>query len=45
MVGIATWTMLGVVLVTRANTQGLVDDISISPYHLVGYAALLTLAA
>jgi Tol biopolymer transport system component len=36
--------MLGVVLVTRANTQGLVDDISISPYHLVGYAALLTLA-
>jgi TolB protein len=44
-VGLAAWTMLGVLLVTRANNLRLVDDISISPYHLVGYAALLTLAA
>ena len=29
---------------TRANNLGLVEDISFSPYHLVGYAALLTLA-
>ena len=44
-VGLAAWVMLGVLLVTRANNLGLVDDISISPYHLVGYAALLVLAA
>ena len=43
-VGLAAWAMAGVLLVTRANNLGLVDDISISPYHLVGYAALLTLA-
>jgi Tol biopolymer transport system component len=43
--GLAAWTTLGVLLVTRANNFGLVDDISISPYHVVGYAALLTLAA
>ena len=42
-VGLAAWTTLGVVLVTRANNFGLIDDISISPYHLVGYAALLVL--
>jgi TolB protein len=42
--GLAAWATVGVLLVTRANNQGLVDDISISPYHLVGYAALLTLA-
>ena len=44
-VGLATWVTLGVLLVARANNQGLVDDISFSPYHVVGYAALLTLAA
>ena len=43
-VGLAAWATLGVLLVTRANNLGLVDDISISPYHLVGYAALATLA-
>jgi len=43
-VGLAAWVELGVLLVTRANNQGLVEDISISPYHLVGYAALLVLA-
>ena len=37
--------MVGVLLVTRANAQGLLDDITISPYHVVGYAALLTLGA
>jgi Tol biopolymer transport system component len=42
-VGIAAWTTLGVLLVTRADNLGLVDDITISPYHLVGYAALATL--
>ena len=43
-VALAAWATLGVLLVSRANNQGLVDDISISPYHLVGYAALLVLA-
>jgi Tol biopolymer transport system component len=43
-VGLAAWATLGVLLVTRANNLGLVDDISISPYHVVGYAALLVLA-
>src|SRR6185295_11601571 len=43
-VGLAAWVELGVLLVTRADNQGLVEDISISPYHLVGYAALLVLA-
>ena len=41
---LAAWTTFGVLLVTRANNLGLIEDISISPYHLVGYAALLTLA-
>ena len=41
--GIAAWAELGVVLVGRANSQGLVEDISFSPYHLVGYAALAVL--
>jgi len=43
-VGLTAWAALGVLLVTRANLLGLIDDISISPYHLVGYAALATLA-
>ena len=42
-VGLAAWTTFGVLLVARANNFGLVDDISISPYHIVGYAALLAL--
>lgn len=43
-IGLAAWTLVGVLLVTRANNLGLVEDISISPYHLVGYAALFVLA-
>ena len=43
-VGLAAWATLGVLLVARANNLGLVENITISPYHLVGYAALLTLA-
>ncbi len=42
--GLAAWATLGVLLVTRANNFGLIDDITISPYHVVGYAALLVLA-
>ena len=42
--GLALWVVLGVLLVNRADEQGLVEDISFSPYHVVGYAALLTLA-
>jgi TolB protein len=44
-VGLAAWAELGVALVDRANQQGLVEDITISPYHVVGYAALLALGA
>jgi TolB protein len=44
-VGLAAWATLGVLLVARANNLGLVEDITFSPYHVVGYAALLTLAA
>ena len=43
--GIAAWVSIGVLLVDRANEQGLVQDISISPYHVVGYAALAVLGA
>ena len=43
--GLALWTELGLLLVDRANSQGLVEDISFSPYHLVGYAALAVLGA
>jgi Tol biopolymer transport system component len=43
-VGLAAWAEIGIVLVDRAGRQGLVEDVSFSPYHLVGYAALLTLA-
>ena len=43
-VGLAAWVEIGVLLVTRANARGLVENISISPYHVVGYAALLVLA-
>jgi Tol biopolymer transport system component len=43
-VGLAAWALLGVLLVNRADNLGLVENISISPYHLVGYAALGTLA-
>jgi Tol biopolymer transport system component len=39
-VGLAAWALAGVLLVSRANLQGLVGDISLSPYHLVGYAAI-----
>jgi WD40-like Beta Propeller Repeat len=43
-VGLAAWAELGIVLVDRATRQGLVENVSFSPFHLVGYAALLTLA-
>jgi Tol biopolymer transport system component len=43
-VALAAWAMLGVLLVNRANAQGLIRDISFSPYHAVGYAALAVLA-
>lgn len=43
-VGLAAWAEIGVGLVDRANQQGLVEDITISPYHVVAYAALLALA-
>jgi TolB protein len=42
-VGLAAWAEIGVALVDRANQQGLVQDITFSPYHLVAYAALLAL--
>jgi Tol biopolymer transport system component len=42
-VGLAAWAEIGVGLVDRANQQGLVEDITISPYHVVAYAALLAL--
>jgi Tol biopolymer transport system component len=42
--GIAAWIELGIVLVDKANSQGLVENISISPYHLFGYAGLAVLA-
>jgi TolB protein len=42
-VGLAAWAEIGVGLVDRANQQGLVRDITFSPYHLVAYAALLAL--
>jgi Tol biopolymer transport system component len=44
-VGLAAWAEIGIVLVDRAGRLGLVNDISFSPYHVVGYAALLTLGA
>lgn len=44
-VGLAAWAEIGVGLVDRANQQGLVQDITISPYHVVAYAALLALGA
>ena len=43
-VALAAWATVGVLLVARANNLGLVENITFSPYHLVGYAALLTLA-
>jgi Tol biopolymer transport system component len=42
-VGLAAWAEVGVGLVDRANQQGLVEDITVSPYHVVAYAALLAL--
>jgi Tol biopolymer transport system component len=43
--GVAAWAEIGILLVDRADQQGLLGDTTFSPYHLVGYAALLTLAA
>lgn len=41
---LALWLAASIVLVNWANNRGLVGDISFSPYHLPGYAALLLLA-
>ena len=42
--GLALWLAAGIVLVNWADQHGLVQDISFSPYHVPGYAALLVLA-
>jgi len=42
-VGLALWLTIGIVLVDWAQRHGLVQDISFSPYHLPGYAALFVL--
>jgi Tol biopolymer transport system component len=42
-VGLATWAELGVVLIDRASRRGQVSDVLVSPYHVVGYAALIAL--
>jgi Tol biopolymer transport system component len=42
--GLALWLTVAIVLVDWAQRNGLVQDISFSPYHLPGYAALLVLA-
>ena len=44
-VGLAAWGQVGVLLVDRADRQGVLEDVTFSPNHLVGYAALLVLAA
>jgi Tol biopolymer transport system component len=38
------WIIGGVFVVTRALEMGEVDDVGISPYHVVGYAGLIALA-
>jgi Tol biopolymer transport system component len=43
-VGLASWVTLGAVLVGRASNLGLIEDITFSPYHVVAYAGILTLA-
>ena len=43
-VGLAAWAQIGVDLVDWAQRRNLVEDISFSPYHAVGYAALAVLA-
>jgi TolB protein len=43
--GLSLWLAAGVVLVDWAQRQGRVSDIVFSPYHAVGYVALLLLAA
>jgi len=40
---LALWLTASIVLVNWANQQGLLQDISFSPYHVPGYAALLVL--
>ena len=37
---LATWVVVGVFLVVRALNLGLTEDVAVSPYHIVGYAAL-----
>lgn len=43
-VGLAAWTQGGVAIVDWAQRRRLVEDVSFSPYHVVGYAALVVLA-
>jgi Tol biopolymer transport system component len=42
-VGLAAWIQVGAILVSRADRQGVLEDIELSPYHFVVYAALLVL--
>lgn len=42
--GLALWLAASIVLVDWAQRRGLVEDITFSPYHVPGYAALLVLA-
>jgi Tol biopolymer transport system component len=44
-VGLAAWIVGGLFLVGRALNQGLTTDVGLSPYHVVGYAGILALAA
>jgi Tol biopolymer transport system component len=44
-VAFALWIEIGVALVSRALNLGLATDVGLSPYHVVGYAALLALVA
>ncbi len=37
---LAAWVVIGVFLVVRALNLGLTEDVAVSPYHIVGYAAL-----
>jgi hypothetical protein len=42
-VALAAWIQVGVIVVGKAAREGLVQDITFSPYHVVAYAALVTL--
>jgi len=44
LLGLAAWVVLGVFVVVRALNLGLADDVGLSPWHVVGYAGIATLA-